>query len=133
MLRRLVPLLCLAPALLFAQPRVTTRSRGGAGGVAGNPVYQALTLTREGTRLSGVFDGDPLEGQRVGESLRFTSTDSRKSTYVLTGKVTGDTMRGEADFPDPNDAKARVKHGFTARRIPERPAGPPRRHEFKPT
>ncbi|CAM3719267.1 acetamidase [Corallococcus sp. ZKHCc1 1396] len=129
MLRPLVLLLCCLPTAVFAAPEswlVTTD-------LWGNPAYQTLTLERSGKRLTGELDGDALEGERVGNDLRFVVTDSRKQTYVFNGKVTGDALRGTADYPDSNNPKTRVPHAFTARLLPRRPAGPPRVHTFKPT
>nr|WP_245913903.1 acetamidase/formamidase family protein [Nannocystis exedens] len=99
----------------------------------GNPSYQALELDRTGTRLSGVLDGDKLEGELTGKVVRFVVTDRRQSTYVYQGTLSGGTIRGTADYPDSNNPKVRVKHAFAAQLLPERPPGPPRRHEFKPT
>lgn len=125
-------LLCCVPWLVFAQAPVKEQWVVTTD-LWGNPLYQALTLERTGKRLGGEFDGDTLEGERTGQEVRFTVTDSRKARSTFTGKVSGDSMRGTADMPDTNNAQARVKHAFTARRIAERPLGPPRRHEFKPT
>jgi acetamidase/formamidase len=97
----------------------------------GNPSYQALELERKGTKLAGSLGGDKLAGEVSGKSIRFVVTDSRQSTYVYEGTLSGGTIRGSADHPDTNDPKARAKHAFVARKLPERPAGPPRRHEYR--
>ncbi|MGH8445529.1 MAG: acetamidase/formamidase family protein [Solimonas sp.] len=99
----------------------------------GNPVYQPLHLDGEGRSLTGVFDGDPLHGEQRGSRLSFTVVDARQARYGFTATVNGDSLCGTADYPDPNNAQARVTHAFTARRLPERPAGPPRRHDYQPT
>ncbi|AGC42277.1 acetamidase/formamidase [Myxococcus stipitatus DSM 14675] len=133
MLRHL-PWLFLAcvPAVAFAQTPVK-ESWVVTTDLWGTPLYQGLTLERTGKRLGGELDGDGVEGERTGSDLRFVVTDSNKVQSSYTGKVSGDTLRGIADMPDTNNPKTRVKHAFTARRIPERPAGAPRRHDFKPT
>ncbi|WP_426745095.1 acetamidase/formamidase family protein [Myxococcus faecalis] len=125
-------LCCCVPSLVLAQP-VVKEEWVVTTDMWGNALHQGLTLERSGKKLSGTFDGDALEGERTGNEVRFTVTDSRQARYVYTGKVRGDRLEGTADVPDTNDKKARVKRAFTARRIPERPAGPPRRHEFTPT
>ena len=49
-----------------------------------------------------------------------------------TGTLSGDTITGQAAFTDGGDG-SHSGGAFTARRLPERPAGPARRHEFTPT
>ncbi|WP_202049588.1 acetamidase/formamidase family protein [Sphingomonas sp. So64.6b] len=53
--------------------------------------------------------------------------------YAFSGTRTGDTMAGDADLPDNNFPDRRARHGFTARRIADRPAGPPRTYRFVPS
>lgn len=98
----------------------------------GNRAYSTLVLHRDHDRLSGALDGDALTGQVSAGRIGFTSTDAQARTYRFTGQISADAMTGTADYPDTNNPKARAQHGFTARRIPERPAGPPRTHAFQP-
>lgn len=132
MLKRVALVLCLIPTALWARDGaaetwvVTTD-------LWGNPVYQTLTLEQAGPTLTGDLDGDALEGRRTGASVHFVVKDARGATYAFTGKRSGDTLAGAADFPDTNNPRARASHAFIARRIPARPAGAPRRHEFQPT
>lgn len=98
----------------------------------GNPAYQSMDLVQDGELLRGKIDGDPLQGRRQGDAIEFVSTDARGKQYRFSGKVSGDDLSGNADFPDPNDDSRRVVHTFHARLIPQRPAGGPRRHEFVP-
>ncbi|MCP3100234.1 acetamidase/formamidase family protein [Myxococcus sp. K15C18031901] len=124
--------LCVLPSLVSAQPAtpeqwVVTTDRWG------NLLHQSLSWTQEGKKLSGELEGDRLEGERQGAEVRFVVTDSRQATSVFTGRRSGDTLKGTVELPDPNDAKARARHGFTARRVPPRPSGPPRVLDFKPT
>jgi acetamidase/formamidase len=99
----------------------------------GNPAYQSLTLVREGDRVSGVLDGDAIRGGITGNRLRFVATDARHATYAFDGIIDGDTLAGDADFPDNNAPGRRVVHRFSARRVPVRPQGPPRTYTFEPT
>ncbi|WP_020650610.1 acetamidase/formamidase family protein [Solimonas variicoloris] len=99
----------------------------------GNPVYQPLHLEEQDGKLGGVFDGDLLSGERHGRTLRYSVTDTRGARYSFEARLQGDTLSGRADVPDPNDAQRRVTHAFTARRLPERPAGPPRTVDYAPT
>lgn len=98
----------------------------------GNLAYQALELDREGSRLAGKLDGDPLVGEWTGDAFRFTATDARQATCMLRGTATAQGMTGTADCADPNHADRRVRHAFTARRLPPRPEGPPRTIDFTP-
>ncbi|WLT31373.1 acetamidase/formamidase family protein [Geothrix sp. PMB-07] len=99
----------------------------------GNPLYQLLTVRQDKDQLQGDLDGDAVRGQRLGATVAFTATDSNKGAYVYAGKVDQGLMRGTADFPDSNHPERRLSHAFTARRLPERPAGGPHRYEFTPT
>lgn len=125
---RFLMLLLLAPhsvlAALPAQNWIVTID------LWGNPAYQSMNLVRDGGLLRGKIDGDPLQGHRHGDEVEFVSTDSRGKQYRFSGKVAGDDLSGNADFPDPNDDSRRVVHAFHAWRVPQRPAGGPRRHEF---
>lgn len=98
----------------------------------GTPAYSTMTLARDGARLSGELDGDPLAGDASGKAVRFVATDSKGTEYRYAGTRDGTTMSGEADLADSNTPGARARHRFTARRLPERPDGPPRTHDFKP-
>ncbi|MBU8896511.1 acetamidase [Corallococcus sp. H22C18031201] len=125
-------LVCGVPSLVLAQAPSTERWVVTTD-LWGNALYQGLTWERTGKRLGGELDGDALEGERTGNDVRFVVTDAQHARATYTGKVSGDTLRGTADLPDSNHPNVRVKHAFSARRVPERPAGPPRTHDFKPT
>jgi acetamidase/formamidase len=99
----------------------------------GNRSYQTLTLVRDGDTLQGELGGDKLTGNRHGAKLEFIVVDAERARYVYHAQVDGAAMRGDADFPDTNQPEARARHAFSARRLPERPAGPPRRHQFTPS
>lgn len=125
-------LMCLASPRLFANDGVR-ESWVVATDRWGNPMYSALELTRTGNRLGGTLDGDALEGEVVGNAIRFVVTGSDSSTVSYVGTRTGTTIEGTADFPDSNDPQRRVAHTFIANIIPARPAGGPKRHVFVPT
>ncbi|MFS2007654.1 acetamidase/formamidase family protein [Duganella sp. CT11-25] len=99
----------------------------------GNHSYQTLTLERNGDALRGDIGGDQLTGKRQGRSIEFDVVDANQARYAYRAQVDGAAMRGSADFPDTNNPAARAQHAFSARRLPERPAGPPRRYEFTPS
>ncbi|MCE9672126.1 acetamidase/formamidase family protein [Myxococcus stipitatus] len=123
--------LCLVPLLSLAQPPTQERWVVVTD-LWGNRLQQVLTLELAGKTLSGDLDGDRLEGERAGAQVRFVVTDARRARATFTGRVEGDAMTGTVERPDPNDAKARARHAFTARRIPPRPPGPPRVLDFTP-
>jgi len=98
--------------------------------VYGTPAHDRLVLKSDGGRLTGTDGQSPLEGTIDGDRIHFTSKNDRSSDEY-TGTVAGDAMSGtfvhsEQDDPKPQTLK------WVARRIPTRPAGPPRRHEFAP-
>lgn len=99
----------------------------------GNPAYQLLSVPDTDGAVVGRFDGDPLQGQRDGRELRFTVTGSDGAIYRFRAEQTPDGLRGNADYPDSNIPGERAEHPFTARRLPERPAGGPRQYDFVPT
>ncbi|MFZ6743941.1 acetamidase/formamidase family protein [Undibacterium sp. JH2W] len=99
----------------------------------GNRSYQTLSLTANGSSISGKLDGDQLLGTRTAKGIAFTVTDADKAKYSYVGTVSKDAMQGTADFPDTNNPQARAAHTFNARRIPDRPAGAARKYDFQPT
>jgi acetamidase/formamidase len=99
----------------------------------GNPAYQQLDITDGDGALSGVFDGDPLVGNRNGTTLQFTVTGSDGAIYRFAGTQTQDAITGNADYPDTNNKDQRAAHAFSARRLPQRSGNAPQRHEFVPT
>jgi len=98
----------------------------------GNASYQTMHLRSDGAALAGDLDGDKLSGSRSGKELTFNAVDAQGARYSYRAVLDGESMRGSADFPDPNNAAARAQHAFTARRLPDRPAGPPLTHRFVP-
>ncbi len=99
----------------------------------GNRSYQTLSITVDGSSISGKLDGDQLVGTRNAKDIAFTVTDADKARYSYTGTVSKDAMQGMADFPDTNNPQVRAAHTFSARRIPDRPAGAARKYDFQPT
>jgi amidase len=136
MLKRLGGLLLfLAPSLLLAQ--------GNVGNVVGDwlvstdlhglQLPQRLELTIADGKLTGELGGDKLEGTVSGKAVHFIAKEEGSSnTAEYTGTLDGDTISGQAVLFDGDD-KSRTTATFTARRLPQRPPGPPQRHEFTPT
>lgn len=99
----------------------------------GNKEYSTLNLAADGRVLTGDWDGDALTGTIRERRFGFTVKDARGASYGFEGEMRGDGLSGTADFPDSNNPAARVRHAFTARRVPDRPPGGPRVHDFRPT
>lgn len=126
----------LAIMLLAALPTVS-HAQTGQWVVAtdrwGNKEYSTLNLLADGAVLTGDWDGDRLSGSVRGQSIVLAVTDARGQTYRFDGAIDRIGLHGTADFPDSNDPAARVRHAFTARRVPDRSAPGPRIHDFRPT
>jgi acetamidase/formamidase len=99
----------------------------------GNATYQLLELPDGEGPLTGVFDGDPLKGNRQGQTLEFAVTGSDGAVYRFSGTQTQERIAGTADYPDTNNKDQRAAHAFTAKRLPQRTKDSPQRHEFVPT
>lgn len=99
----------------------------------GSPMYQTLNLDINGINIIGTLDGDKLTGTRTNSTIQFVVKDSNNAVYSYKGDINAENITGKVDMPDTNNAEARALHNFTARLIPERPPGPARRHDFKPS
>ena len=117
--------LCAAATAVHAQdPSRVDGSWLLTADVYGTPAHDRLVLKSDGGKLTGSDGQSKLEGTIDGDRIHFISTNDR-STDEYTGTVSGDTMSGtfvhsDKDNPTPETLK------WTARRLPTRPAGPPR-------
>ncbi|RYY31937.1 MAG: acetamidase, partial [Sphingomonadales bacterium] len=72
-------------ALLLATPALAQAPRAEHWIVAtdmwGTTAWSTLDLVREGGRLSGTLDGDPLDGTIKGKAIRFIAKDAKGTTY----------------------------------------------------
>jgi len=98
----------------------------------GYPLHQRLTLEQKGEALTGKVGSDKVEGTLTGGAVQFVSKQEDGGRNEYTGTLSGDTMSGTVVLVD-GDTGERVNSSFVATRVPERRAGPPRRHEFVPT
>jgi len=94
----------------------------------GNAEYRTLVIDDRDGNFEGTLGGEPVTARRTGRRLTVTTPDGRYD-----GTIRGDRITGTADLPDINLASVRARHGFTARRIPPRPAGGARVVDFTPT
>lgn len=99
----------------------------------GNAEYSTLNLKIAGETASGDWDGDRVNGTLRGDALTFAVTDSRGATYRFSAHLENGTLQGIADYPDNNFPDRRLTFPFTARRVPDRPAGGPSMLDYLPT
>ena len=99
----------------------------------GYPLYLPLELKQEGDKLTGTLGEDKLEGTVSGGSVHFLAKGEEGGTGELTATVQGDGFSGTAVFTEADNPTHPVTNRFIATRIPPRPSGPPKRHEFVPT
>ncbi|MBI3404794.1 MAG: acetamidase/formamidase family protein [Acidobacteria bacterium] len=99
----------------------------------GTPLIFRLELKQEGDKLTGEFGGDKLEGTLSGTSIHFLAKDEQGGTEECQAKIQDGVLSGTIVFTDSDDKEHPATHSFTAKRVPERRAGAPQRHEFVPT
>ena len=135
-MRRLIVLfigVVLAPGVVAQNPVSISGEWLVTQNLYGNPLYQRLRLTMQNGKLTGVFDGDKLEGTVNGNAIHFVSRDEDNDTSEFTGVLNGATITGKVVGTDGSDPNEKTENEMMATRAPERPAGPPKRHEFTPT
>jgi acetamidase/formamidase len=125
---------------LALAPGVIAQSAGSISGewlitrdAYGSPLYQRMTLTVQEGKVSGLFDGDKLDGTLSGNALHFISRDEDNDTSEFTGVFNGTTITGKVVETDASDPREKSENEMTATRAPERPAGSPKQHDFTPT
>lgn len=130
--------LCLGHFLLLSSSQLFAQSSLAGDWLVTTDLHglqlpQRLVLTVEGNKLAGDLDGDKLEGTLTGGAVHFIAKpDSSGDTADYTGTLSGDAISGQAVLTDAGDGSV-TKTTFTARRVPQRPPGLPKRHEFTPT
>jgi amidase len=92
-----------------------------------------MQLNQQGDKITGNFEGDKLVGTLTGGAIHFLAKDERGGTEELTGTVQAGAISGTVVFVDAEDKEHPDTHQFTATIVPQRPTGPPKRHEFTPT
>ncbi|HEY2739301.1 MAG TPA: acetamidase/formamidase family protein [Thermoanaerobaculia bacterium] len=124
-------LLLLISSQLFAQTGITGDWLATTD-LHGLQLPQRLALTGDGNKLTGDLDGDKLEGTLTGHAIHFIAKGDSGDTAEYTGTLDGDTISGQVVLTDAGDGSV-TKSTFTAHRVPQKPPGPARRHEFVPT
>jgi len=100
----------------------------------GSPVYSALTLVQEGDKLTGDYDGDKLEGTVQGKSIHFLAKDDQGGTEECNATLKDGTLSGTLVYreTEAGHPMSVLAPSFTARQMPPRRTGPPKRYDFKP-
>jgi amidase len=101
--------------------------------IYGNPLHQRATIFAKGEDVSGTLDGATLTGKLSGNHLYFVATDKRNTTTEVDAQLEADKVTGEMSITFSNTPKQHIKRTFSGYALPERPPGPPRTVEFKPT
>ena len=99
----------------------------------GTVAYFTVELKSEGNKLTGNLNGDKLEGTLSGKAIQFVAKDEQGGTEECQATIQDDTISGKLIFTDAGDEAHPETHQFTAKRVPQRRAGVPHRHEFTPT
>lgn len=99
----------------------------------GNRSYETLELERDAATLAGTLDGAPLEGKSAGHALHFSVAPRGGPRRAFDAETLADTMRGKVTSTPTSEVRHGNVHAFTGWRVPPRPDGPPRRHEYVPT
>ena len=101
--------------------------------VFGDNLGERLQLNVDKDQLSGTLFRDEsvaLKGTVKGQELKFSFKESGGDQSEYTGRFTGEALAGEYTAIDSHGEK--TTGTWSARRIPVRPAGGPRRLEFVP-
>jgi amidase len=100
----------------------------------GTRVYSPLTLKQQGDKLTGNFDGDPLEGTLRGDTVQFLAKDTQGGTEECTATLSQGKLRGSLVFreTEAGHKTSPVTAAFTANLVPPRRTTAPQRHDFKP-
>jgi acetamidase/formamidase len=99
--------------------------------VYGNTLYQRLTLKIAGSAVTGTLGRMAITGTAQKGALHFVAGND-DLTNEFDGTLTGDRLSGTVVVTPKDDPKPE-RRTWSATRMPVRPAGPPRRHEFTPT
>lgn len=135
MMRRLILVVSFCTAVAFAQTNAPSLTGHWTARIDfyGNPANIGFDLEQKGDKLTGKFQGDPLEGMTDGHTFQFIAKDSLggseqvKGTLV-NGELHGDVIESDGGMP------AKPQHfTFVAVQRPPRSTAALQRHEFTPT
>ena len=124
--------LCI-PAQTPTQPQSLTGRWLISSDYFGTPVFFPLKLDQQGSKLTGVFRGEKLEGTFSGNALHFIGKDSDSNTNEVTGTIQNgvlDATEVDVQFTDKSHPLTLHIMGSLA---PQMKHSSPQRHEFTPT
>jgi len=146
-MRRIVAVAFFVLGILSAQncwsQGAQDAARNATGGLTGHWLISAdyygtalnafMDLTQQGDKIGGTFRGGKVDGTLIGNALHFVAKDGEGNVSECTAKIQGGILSGTFVFTFADDPKNPETHTFMAQLAPQRPAGPPKRHEFTPT
>jgi amidase len=100
---------------------------------SGTPLFFRMELKEEAGKISGKFGGDKLDGTANASAIHFVAKDEQGGTEECTATLKDGALSGTLIFTDGDDPTRPETHTFAAALVPQRKAGPPKRHEFTPT
>ncbi|HLJ87380.1 MAG TPA: acetamidase/formamidase family protein [Candidatus Angelobacter sp.] len=96
--------------------------------------YFRLHLNQKGSKLTGSWNGIPLEGTVEGKRAHLLATDKEGGTTDVNGDIENGALAGTVALKDPQDQpQEATSFHFTAAFLPPLQRGPAKRHEFIPT
>jgi amidase len=101
--------------------------------IYGIPRFDIMELTQAGSKLTGNFGGDVLEGTIQGDAVAFHAQDAQGGTEDVKATLANGAISGSIVFRFDGDLNNPIDTTFTATRGGTRPKGPPRRHDFTPS
>jgi acetamidase/formamidase len=99
-------------------------------GTTGNIGFQ---LEQKDEKLTGTFQGDPLEGTTDGRTFEFTAKDKLGGGEQVKGTILDGRLHGEVIQSDGGMPAKPQRYTFVVMQRPPRPTAPPQRHDFTPT
>lgn len=97
----------------------------------GTPRYMSVDLKQQGDKLTGTFNGKPLEGTVSSGTVHYVAKNGQGASQETKGVLEDGVMNGTMTWTAPGDTPAVVK--FSAVLVTARPTGPAKVHEFTPT
>lgn len=126
-------LLFLIPTIGLAQDPASVTGRWFATvDFYGTALDSRLELNQQEGKLTGNFDGDPLEGTMAGNKIHFLAKDEHGGSEELSGVLQDGVVTGTIVLTDSDDKEHPTTHSFRATRPAVRSTGSPQRHEFVP-
>ena len=99
----------------------------------GNPANIGFDLEQKGDKLTGKFQGDPLEGTTNGRTFQFTAKDKEGGGEQVKGTIVDGELHGDVTQSNGGIPSKPQHYTFVAILRPPRANTPPQRHEFTPT